>query len=85
VEINEAFSSVAAHSTALLGVDEDRVNVNGGAVALGHPIGATGARILVTLLHGMAARRTRTGIATLCVSGGMGLAALVEREESWQP
>jgi acetyl-CoA C-acetyltransferase len=57
------------------------VNPDGGAIALGHPIGATGARILVTLLHGMAARRRRLGLATLCVSGGLGLAALVERAE----
>ena len=56
-----------------------RVNPDGGAIALGHPIGATGARILVTLLHGLAARGGRRGVATLCVSGGMGLAALVER------
>jgi acetyl-CoA acetyltransferase len=59
--------------------DPARVNPDGGAIALGHPIGATGARILATLLHGMAARGGRRGIATLCVSGGMGLAALVER------
>jgi len=58
--------------------DMDRVNVNGGAIALGHPIGATGVRIAVTLLHEMARRRVRRGLATLCVSGGMGLAAAFE-------
>jgi acetyl-CoA C-acetyltransferase len=56
------------------------VNPDGGAISLGHPIGATGARILVTLLHGMEQRGLERGIATLCVSGGLGLAALVERE-----
>ncbi len=63
--------------------DHDRVNPDGGAIALGHPIGATGARLLVTLLHGLRDRGGRRGIATLCVSGGMGLAALVEMEEEW--
>jgi acetyl-CoA C-acetyltransferase len=57
-----------------------RLNPDGGAIALGHPIGATGTRILVTLLHGMEKRGLERGIATLCVSGGMGVAALVERE-----
>jgi len=61
-----------------LGLDPDRLNVNGGAIALGHPIGATGARISVTLLHEMARRRARRGLATLCISGGMGLAAAFE-------
>ena len=63
-----------------LGFDSSRLNPDGGAIALGHPIGATGARILVTLLHGLAKRGGERGIATLCVSGGMGVAALVERE-----
>jgi acetyl-CoA C-acetyltransferase len=87
IELNEAFASQVLACLAGLGLpaDSERVNRDGGAIALGHPIGATGARILVTLLHGMAARQERTGIATLCVSGGMGLAALVEREASWQP
>jgi acetyl-CoA C-acetyltransferase len=58
--------------------DRERVNADGGAIALGHPIGATGARLAVTLLHGMAARGEKLGLATLCVSGGLGLAALVE-------
>jgi acetyl-CoA C-acetyltransferase len=79
VELNEAFASQVLACLADLPFERSRVNPDGGAIALGHPIGATGARILVTLLHGLEARRTRRGIATLCVSGGMGLAALVER------
>ncbi|HEY4589375.1 MAG TPA: acetyl-CoA C-acetyltransferase, partial [Thermoanaerobaculia bacterium] len=63
-----------------LAFDDARLNPDGGAIALGHPIGATGTRILVTLLHGMEKRGLERGIATLCVSGGMGVAALVERE-----
>ncbi|HVJ25939.1 MAG TPA: hypothetical protein VM493_00295, partial [Vicinamibacterales bacterium] len=59
-------------------IDTDRVNVNGGAIALGHPIGATGARIIVTLLHEMQKRKVRRGLATLCVSGGMGMAMAFE-------
>ena len=78
VELNEAFAAQALACLAALPFDPARVNPDGGAIALGHPIGATGARILVTLLHGLAARRRRLGVATLCVSGGMGLAALVE-------
>jgi acetyl-CoA C-acetyltransferase len=83
IELNEAFASqvLACLSGLDLPADCARVNPDGGAIALGHPIGATGARILVTLLHGLAARQQRRGIATLCVSGGMGLAALVERED----
>jgi acetyl-CoA C-acetyltransferase len=82
IELNEAFASqvLACLGGLDLPADSERVNPDGGAIALGHPIGATGARILVTLLHGLEARRQRLGIATLCVSGGMGLAALVERE-----
>ncbi len=82
IELNEAFASqvLACLGGLDLPADSERVNPDGGAIALGHPIGATGARILVTLLHGLEARQQRLGIATLCVSGGMGLAALVERE-----
>jgi acetyl-CoA C-acetyltransferase len=80
VELNEAFATQVLACVKRLGLDPARVNRDGGAIALGHPIGATGARILVTLLHGLAARGGRLGVATLCVSGGMGLAALVERE-----
>ncbi len=79
VELNEAFACQVLACLKELPFDRDRVNPDGGAIALGHPIGATGARIVTTLLHGMAARGQRIGLATLCVSGGMGLAALVER------
>jgi acetyl-CoA C-acetyltransferase len=79
VELNEAFASQVLACLKDLPFERNRVNPDGGAIALGHPIGATGARILVTLLHGLEARQGRLGIATLCVSGGMGLAALVER------
>jgi acetyl-CoA C-acetyltransferase len=78
-EINEAFSVVSIANNRLLGLDPARVNVWGGAVALGHPIGASGARVLVTLLHAMAARGARTGGASLCIGGGEGIALLVER------
>ena len=82
IELNEAFASQVLACLAGLDLPAncERVNPDGGAIALGHPIGATGARVLVTLLHGLAARQGRRGIATLCVSGGMGLAALVELE-----
>jgi len=78
IELNEAFASQVLACQRELGLDLERVNVNGGAIALGHPIGATGARIVVTLLHEMKKRRAKRGIATLCISGGMGLALLVE-------
>ncbi len=78
VELNEAFAAQALACMRELGLPPERVNVNGGAIALGHPIGATGARIAVTLLHEMRRRRERWGVATLCVSGGMGVAALFE-------
>ena len=79
VELNEAFAPQVLACARDLELDPDRLNVNGGAIALGHPIGASGARIVVTLLHEMARRAARFGIATLCVSGGMGVALLVER------
>ncbi|MDA8019198.1 MAG: thiolase family protein [Thermoanaerobaculia bacterium] len=79
VELNEAFACQVVACMRDLPFDEERVNPDGGAIALGHPIGATGARILVTLLHGLARREGRYGVATLCVSGGLGLSALVER------
>lgn len=82
IELNEAFASQVLACLAELPFDPERINPDGGAIALGHPIGASGARILVTLLHGLAARRQRLGLATLCVSGGMGLAALIERAEA---
>lgn len=78
-EINEAFSAVSLAINRELGLDAKKVNVNGGAVALGHPIGATGARILTTLLHAMEARDARRGLASLCIGGGEALALIVER------
>jgi acetyl-CoA C-acetyltransferase len=78
-EINEAFSAVSLAINRELGLDPKRVNVNGGAVALGHPIGATGARILTTLLHAMESRDARRGLAALCIGGGEALAMIVER------
>jgi len=78
-EINEAFSAVSLAINRELGLDHKKVNVNGGAVALGHPIGATGARILTTLLHAMEARDARRGMASLCIGGGEALAMVVER------
>jgi acetyl-CoA C-acetyltransferase len=78
VEINEAFASVAVHSTKMLGVDPEIVNVNGGAVALGHPIGASGARILMTLCYELKRRGGGKGLAAICSGGGQGDAVLVE-------
>jgi acetyl-CoA C-acetyltransferase len=78
IELNEAFAAQVLACHRELSFDLDRVNVNGGAIALGHPIGASGARIVVTLLHEMRRRRARTGMATLCVSGGLGFALLLE-------
>ena len=78
VEINEAFAGVAIHSTRILGVDPDIVNVNGGALALGHPVGASGARILTTLLYELKRRGGGRGLAAICSGGGQGDAVLVE-------
>lgn len=78
-EINEAFAVVAMAAARDLGIDRDRLNVNGGACALGHPIGATGARLIVTLLHALEARKLRRGIAALCIGGGEATAIAVER------
>ncbi len=79
IELNEAFAAQVIACARELPFDLSRVNVNGGAIALGHPIGATGARIVTTLLYEMKKRDAKTGIATLCVSGGMGMAVLFER------
>ena len=79
VEANEAFAAQAIAVNRDLGWDIDKVNVNGGAIAIGHPIGASGARVLVTLLFEMARRSARRGLATLCIGGGMGIAMCVER------
>jgi len=78
VELNEAFSSVVVHSAELLGADPDRVNVNGGAVALGHPIGASGARILTTMVHELRRNGGGLGLAAICSGGGGGDAILIE-------
>ena len=82
IEANEAF---AAQSLACLKElnpkDTSKINVNGGAIALGHPVGASGARIVVTLLHEMKRRNAKTGLATLCVGGGQGIAAIFERSK----
>ena len=79
LEINEAFAAQACAVHQEMGWDTSKVNVNGGAIAIGHPIGASGARILVTLLHEMARRDAKKGIASLCIGGGMGVALTVER------
>ena len=77
-EINEAFAaqSIAVYRT--LSIPEEKINVNGGAIALGHPIGASGTRILVTLIHEMLKRNAKKGLATLCIGGGMGIAMCIE-------
>jgi 3-oxoadipyl-CoA thiolase len=80
VELNEAFAAQAVACVRGLGLDASRVNVNGGAIAIGHPLGASGARIAVTLLHEMNRRRARRGLASLCVGVGQGLAVMFERE-----
>ena len=79
VELNEAFAPQVLAVLRDVPIAADRLNVNGGAIALGHPIGATGARILVTLVHEMKRRGAKRGMATLCVSGGLGMALAVER------
>ena len=78
IEANEAFAAQSLAVGRELGWDWERVNVNGGAIALGHPIGASGTRILVTLLHEMKRREVRRGLATLCIGGGQGIAMVVE-------
>ena len=78
-EINEAFASQSIAVIQELGIDQNKVNVNGGAIALGHPIGASGARILVTLIHEMKRQNKKKGCATLCIGGGMGIAICIER------
>ena len=78
MELNEAFAAQVLAVDRELRFDRDRLNVNGGAIALGHPIGCSGARIVVTLLHELRRRGGRSGLATLCVSGGLGGAMLLE-------
>ncbi|MBC7951130.1 MAG: acetyl-CoA C-acetyltransferase, partial [Rhodospirillaceae bacterium] len=79
IEANEAFAAQAMAVNKAMGWDLSKVNVNGGAIALGHPIGASGCRVLVSLLHEMAKRDAKKGLATLCIGGGMGIALCVER------
>jgi len=81
IELNEAFAAQVLAVDRELDLPRERMNPNGGAIALGHPIGASGARILVTLIHEMVRRKARRGLATLCVSGGLGLAVTLVREE----
>lgn len=82
VESNEAFAAQACSVLKELGLNAEKVNVNGGAISLGHPIGASGARVMVTLLHEMARRNAKKGLVTLCIGGGMGVAMCVERDDS---
>jgi acetyl-CoA acetyltransferase len=79
IEVNEAFASVIAAWTRELSPDLDRVNVNGGAIALGHPLGSTGARLIATLLHELERRDGTLGLVTMCCGGGLGTATLIER------
>jgi acetyl-CoA C-acetyltransferase len=78
-EINEAFAAQSIAVVKTLSIPDEKVNVNGGAIAIGHPIGASGTRILVTLIHEMIKRDAKKGLATLCIGGGMGIAMCVER------
>ncbi|MGN0413852.1 MAG: acetyl-CoA C-acyltransferase, partial [Lachnospiraceae bacterium] len=80
IEANEAFAAQSVAVAKDLGFNMDKVNVNGGAIALGHPVGASGCRILVTLLHEMQKRDAKKGLATLCIGGGMGCTTIVERD-----
>ena len=79
IEANEAFAAQSIPVQRELGIPDEKLNVNGGAIALGHPVGATGCRILVTLIHAMEQRMARTGLATLCIGGGMGCSTLIRR------
>ncbi len=80
IEANEAFAAQACAVGKDLGFDPDKLNVNGGAIALGHPIGASGTRVLVTLIYEMQKRDAKKGLATLCIGGGMGIAMCVARD-----
>jgi acetyl-CoA acyltransferase len=79
IELNEAFAAQALAVIRTLGLDPERINVNGGAIALGHPLGCTGAKLTATLLHEMARRKVRYGMVTMCIGGGMGAAGIFER------
>jgi len=80
-ELNEAFAAPSLAVNRELGVDASKVNVSGGSIAIGHPIGASGCRILVTLLHNLRRLNKKKGVAALCIGGGMGVALAVERVE----
>jgi acetyl-CoA acyltransferase len=79
IELNEAFAAQALAVMRALGLDPARVNVNGGAIALGHPLGCTGAKLTAQILHELARRKARYGLVTMCVGGGMGAAGVFER------
>jgi acetyl-CoA acyltransferase len=79
IELNEAFASQALVVIRELGLDEERVNVNGGAIALGHPLGCTGTKLTVHILNEMARRDVQFGLVTMCIGGGMGAAGILER------
>ena len=81
IELNEAFAAQALAVIGRLGLDEEKVNVNGGAIALGHPLGCTGAKLCATLLNNMQERGIKYGVESMCIGGGMGAAALFERCE----
>jgi acetyl-CoA acetyltransferase len=83
VELNEAFASQSIACLRELELDPARVNVNGGAIALGHPLGMSGARLMTMLVHELAARRARFGLATMCIGVGQGIATIVERPREW--
>jgi len=78
IELNEAFAAQALAVLKLLKADPEKVNVNGGAIAIGHPLGASGARITTTLLHAMQARKAKFGLATMCIGAGQGIATIYE-------
>jgi acetyl-CoA acyltransferase len=78
-ELNEAFAAQSVYCARELGVDPEKLNVNGGAIALGHPLGVSGSRLALTVLHELARRGGRFGVVTMCIGGGMGAAALLER------
>ena len=80
IEANEAFAAQACAVNKELGWDISKVNVNGGAIAIGHPIGASGTRVLITLIHEMVKKDSKKGLATLCIGGGQGIAMCIERE-----
>lgn len=79
VELNEAFASQAVACIRDLGLDPEKVNINGGAIALGHPLGSTGTRLIITLLHNLQRTGGRYGLATLCIGGGQSMATIIEK------